>query len=260
MSKQRLDSLLVEAGLAVNRTQARGLILAGQVLVDGSVSDKAGVLVPTTARVTVQQGPAFVSRGGAKLAAALDQFGVDVHGMTCADVGASTGGFTDCLLQRGAAHVTAIDVGYGQLAWKLRPDARGTVFERPNVRYLTELPGAGLVDLVTIDVSFIGLNLVIPAVLPWLKVPHGSVIALVKPQFEAGRQQVGKGGVVRDPRVHHAVLEQTLTWAQSQRLDILGLMRSPITGPAGNIEFLVWLRPGNGGGDVSALIADCLAG
>ncbi len=258
MSKQRLDSLLVEAGLAADWIEARGLILAGQVLIDGRVTDKTGALIPATAQITIQQGPAYVSRGGVKLAAALDGFGLDVRGAVCADVGASTGGFTDCLLQRGVAQVIAIDVGYGQLAWKLRQDARVTVLERTNVRYLTSLPNASLVDLVTIDVSFIGLNLVIPAVLPWLRPPHGSLIALVKPQFEASRQQVGKGGVVKDSLVHRAVLEQTLTWAQQQLLDVLGLLRSPITGPAGNIEFLVWLRPGRGQGDAAALIASCL--
>ena len=157
-------------------------------------------------------------------------------------------------MQRGAAQVLAIDVGYGQLAWKLRQDTRVTVLERTNVRYLTSLPGVSVVDLVTIDVSFIGLNLVIPPVLSWLRAPRGSLIALIKPQFEADRQQVGNGGVVRDPLVHHAVLEHMLIWAQRQLLDVLGLMRSPVTGPAGNIEFLVWLRPGGGTGDVSALV------
>lgn len=258
MSKQRIDTLLMERGLAANWAQARGLILAGQVLVDGAVTDKAGALVKNTAQVTVQQGAAYVSRGGIKLAAALDAFAIPVDGLICADVGASTGGFSDCLLQRGAAHVLAIDVGYGQLAWKLRQDARVTVLERTNVRYLSSLPDDCLVDLVTIDVSFIGLNLVIPAVAPWLRAPTGSIVALIKPQFEASKQQVGKGGVIKDTRVHRAVLTQTLTWAQRQQLDILGLIRSPITGPAGNSEFLVWLCPGSGAGAVSALVDGCL--
>lgn len=251
--------MLIERGLAANDAQARGLILAGQVSVDGAVTSKVGVLVSETAQVSVRQAAAYVSRGGVKLAAALDTFGIAVQGLTCADVGASTGGFSDCLLQRGAAHVFAIDVGYGQLAWTLRGDARVTVLERTNVRYLFSLPGGRLVDLVTIDVSFIGLKLVIPAVLPWLQGPAGSIVALIKPQFEASRRDVGRGGVIRESRVHRAVLSQALTWAQSQQLDALGLMRSPITGPAGNSEFLVWLRPGSGAGETATLVEGCLA-
>ncbi len=256
MKKQRLDALLIEMGLAATRSQAQGLILAGRVTVDGALSDKAGRLTPDTAHIVIQPALAYVSRGGVKLAAALDAFGLDVQGLECADVGASTGGFTDCLLQRGAAHVFAIDVGYGQLAWKLRQDARVTVIERANVRYMVALPGGAPVDLATVDVSFIGLNLVIPPLLSWLRAPVAAgIVALIKPQFEAGRGQVGKGGVVKEPAVHRAVLQQTLAWAQQQRLDVLGLIRSPITGPAGNVEFLTWLRPGDGAGDIEQMVA-----
>ncbi len=259
MPKKRLDAHLVDAGLAANRTQARGLILAGRVRVADTVSDKPGRLVAGDAAVTVDAGAEYVSRGGHKLAHALDTFQIDVHGLVCADVGASTGGFTDCLLQRGAAHVFAIDVGYGQLAWTLQQDPRVTVVDRTNVRFLTALPGETHVDLVTIDVSFIGLGLVIPAVRRWLAGSvHGGIVALIKPQFEAGRTQVGKGGVIRDPEVHRAVLTQVLSAAASEGLDVLGLTTSPITGPAGNTEFLAWLRPGTGTGDVATLVTACL--
>ncbi len=259
MPKLRLDAYLVTAGLATNRTQARGLILAGRVRVAGAVADKPGWLVPDGTAVVVEPAAEYVSRGGYKLAHALDTFQIDVRGLTCADVGASTGGFTDCLLQRGAAHVFAIDVGYGQLAWTLQQDPRVTVLDRTNVRYLTNLPDGVRVDLVTIDVAFISLGLVVPVVRRWLSAaaPSG-IIALIKPQFEAGRAHVGKGGVVRDPRIHRVVLTEVLTQAVSEGLDVLGLTSSPITGPAGNIEFLAWLRPGTGTGDVSALVEGCV--
>jgi 23S rRNA (cytidine1920-2'-O)/16S rRNA (cytidine1409-2'-O)-methyltransferase len=181
-----------------------------------------------------------------KLASALDAFGLDVDGLTAVDVGASTGGFTDCLLQRGAAHVFAVDVGYGQLAWKLRSDARVTVLERTNIRYLEELPGGARVDLAVIDASFISLALVLPPTLRLLKRP-AQVVALVKPQFEAGKDQVGKGGVVRDRQVHRRVLEEILQMAEGLGLSIGGLTASPIRGPAGNVEFLVWLGEGLAG-------------
>ncbi len=256
--KIRLDLLLVQRGLAKSRGQAQSLVLAGQVRVDGQVASKPGAKVPTDAQVTVKERLPYVSRGGFKLAAALDAFDVTVSGAICADVGASTGGFTDCLLQRGAARVYAIDVGYGQLAWKLRQDERVVVMERTNARYLESLPEP--VEIVTIDASFISLNLLLPAVVRWLA-PGADVIPLVKPQFEAGREQVGKGGVVRDPAVHRQVLEKVAGYAAAHGLAVHGLIRSPVTGPAGNVEFLMHLRPGPDSGDfdLSAAIADCLS-
>jgi 23S rRNA (cytidine1920-2'-O)/16S rRNA (cytidine1409-2'-O)-methyltransferase len=185
--------------------------------------------------------PPYASRGGLKLAAALDAFTIDTQGCIAADVGASPGGFTDCLLQRGAAKVYAIDVGYGQLAWALRKDPRVVVLDRTNARYLQRLPEP--VDLVTVDVSFISLRLVLPAALGWLR-SGGQIVALVKPQFEAGRGRLGKGGVVRNPAVHRAVLVEITDWAAGQGLGLQGVIRSPITGPAGNVEFLAWWAPG----------------
>lgn len=238
----RLDVLLAARGLAASREEARRLILAGEVTVDGEVSDKPGRAVAQTAEVQVRQRPQYVSRGGLKLAAALDEFALDVQGRTAVDVGASTGGFTDCLLQRGAARVYAVDVGYGQLAWKLRSDPRVVVLERTNIRHLEQLPGGATVDLAVIDASFIGLALVLPPTLRLLK-PEGEVVALVKPQFEAGKGQVGKGGVVRDAAVHRRVLEETAAVADKLGLHVAGLTVSPAPGPAGNVEFLIRLRP-----------------
>jgi 23S rRNA (cytidine1920-2'-O)/16S rRNA (cytidine1409-2'-O)-methyltransferase len=241
VGKERLDVLLVMRGLAESRSAAQKLILAGEVFLGEDRADKPGMAVPDDAHIHIRRGLPYVSRGGLKLEAALDAFALDVSGLTCADVGASTGGFTDCLLQRGAARVYAIDVGYGQLAWKLRQDPRVIVVERTNARYLESL--AELVDLATIDVSFISLTLILPKVYGWLK-PDGQVVTLVKPQFEAGRDQVGKGGVVRDPVVHEGVLRRVLTWANAQGLTPLGAIRSPVTGPAGNVEFLAHLKRG----------------
>ncbi len=243
MRKERLDRLLVERGLAESRSQAQRLIMAGEVRVAGEVADKPGRQVPVDAPIEVMARPRFVSRGGEKLEAALNRFGLDVRGWVAADVGASTGGFTDCLLQRGAARVYAIDVGYGQLAWRLRNDPRVVVMERTNARYLERLPEP--VDLVTIDVSFISLRLIFPRAVNWLKA-EGHVIALIKPQFEAGRREVGKGGVVRDPAVHRTVLARVLTAAADLGLGLQGLMPSPLLGPAGNVEFLGWWRLGTG--------------
>jgi 23S rRNA (cytidine1920-2'-O)/16S rRNA (cytidine1409-2'-O)-methyltransferase len=239
MSKVRLDVLLVQQGLVPSREVGQRLIMAGQVRVNGELSDKPGRRVAADAVVTVKARPPYVSRGGLKLAAALERFELDVEGWVVADVGASTGGFTDCLLQRGASRVYAIDVGYGQLAWSLRQDARVVVMERTNARYLEKL--AEPVDLVTIDASFISLKLLLPAVARWLA-EGGLVIALIKPQFEAGRRQVGKGGVVRDPAVHRQVLLELLNWAAAQGWGVQGLMPSPLRGPAGNVEFLAHLK------------------
>ncbi len=239
--KVRLDELLVARGLAENRSQAQRLIMAGQVLWADQVLDKPGHRAPEDADLRVKQGLPYVSRGGLKLAAALDAFGVDPTGWVCADIGASTGGFTDCLLQRGAARVYAVDVGYGQLAWSLRQDPRVVSLERANIRHLASLPES--VALATIDVSFIGLGLVLPRVVELLA-PGGQVIALIKPQFEVDRGLVSEGGVVRDPSLHRAVIERVLCEAAGMGLAPAGVIRSPITGPAGNVEFLAWLRLG----------------
>ena len=241
--KTRLDHLMVERGLTLSRTQAQRLIMSHQVSVDGSTTTKPGTLVSSDAAIEIGERPAYVSRGGLKLAEALDAFGVRVKERTAADVGASTGGFTDCLLQRGARRVYAIDVGYGQLAWSLRQDSRVVVMERTNARHLSALPEP--VQLATIDVSFISLTLILPRVRDWLT-PGGEAIALIKPQFEAGRRQVGKGGVVREPAVHRQVLQKMLSWAPENGLHPGGLIRSPITGPAGNAEFLIWLTRSEG--------------
>ena len=262
-AKQRLDLLLVERELAESREQARRLIMAGEVLVDDQVSDKPGRAVRIDAVVRVRQPLPYVSRGGQKLAAALDAFAVPVTDVAAVDVGASTGGFTDCLLQRGAARVYAVDVGYGQLAWKLRSDPRVVPLERTNIRYLEQLPDATLAALAVIDASFISLALVLPATLRLLT-PDAQVVALIKPQFEAGQADVGKGGVVRDVHVHRRVLDETIALAASLGLTVAGLIASPLLGPAGNVEFLIWLRRKDvdTGGDVPPvddLIAHALA-
>ena len=241
VDRERLDVLLCQRGLADSRERARRLIMAGQVLVNGEVRDKPGFRVASAADITVTEQPPYVSRGGVKLEAALTAFGVDVRGLVAADVGASTGGFTDCLLQHGAGRVYAIDVGYGQLAWRLRNDPRVVPMERVNVRYLTSLPEP--IDLASVDVSFISLKLVLPVIKALLQ-PRGAVIALIKPQFEAGRALVGKGGVVKDPEVHRAVLRDLLGWVQAQGLRVQGLIPSPLLGPAGNAEFLAHLLLG----------------
>ncbi len=239
--KERLDVLLVKLGLAPTRSKAQQLIMAGEVLVDDRILDKPGHRVSTDARIRVRKGLPFVSRGGLKLEAALQAFDIVVEGKVAADIGASTGGFTDCLLQHGARRVYAIDVGYGQLAWKLRQDPRVVVMERTNIRNLERLPEP--VDIVTIDVSFIGLELVLPKAVALLG-GSGDVIPLVKPQFQAGRGKVGKGGVVRDQRVHREVLEQVLALAMELGLTPLNAVASPVKGPAGNVEFLLHLRLG----------------
>ena len=257
--KIRLDHLLVQRGLAASRSQAQALVLAGHVTVNEQPAPKPGARVPADIRVSVHQPPPYVSRGGIKLEAALDAFQVSVTDAVCADVGASTGGFTDCLLQRGAARVYAIDVGYGQLAWKLRQDERVVVMEKINARYLEALPEP--VNIVTIDASFISLKLLFPAVVSWVT-PGADVMPLIKPQFEAERDQVGKHGVVRAPEVHRGVLEKVTGYAMAWGLAVRGLIRSPITGPAGNVEFLMHLRQGASADDFDLLaaIARCTAG
>ena len=255
--RERLDQLLVQRGLAASLERAQQLILSGAVSVGERVVDKPGTQVQVDATLALAGRAPYASRGGIKLAAALDAFSLDVRGMVAADVGASTGGFTDCLLQRGAARVYAIDVGYGQLAWRLRQDPRVVTLDRTNARYLEHLPEP--VDLVTADVSFISLRLILPPALGWLR-EGGQVIALVKPQFEAARGSLAKGGVVRDPAAHRAVLTEIVAWAAAQGMGLQGLIRSPVTGPAGNVEFLAWWLPGRPGlGDSAELIDACLS-
>jgi 23S rRNA (cytidine1920-2'-O)/16S rRNA (cytidine1409-2'-O)-methyltransferase len=252
-AKQRLDILVHASGLAASREKARAMIMAGEVLVNGTMVDKPGTRVDEDAEVTVKSKPRFVSRGGEKLAAALEAFPVDTNGRVCADVGASTGGFTDCLLQYGAARVYAIDVGYGQLDYRLRQDERVVLLERTNARYLETLPET--VSLVVMDASFISLRLLLPVLKGWLTAT-ADVIPLIKPQFEAGRDDVGRGGVVRDRTVHRRVLEEVLASAQTLGFTPRGLIRSPLKGPAGNVEFLAWLTWGESSPapDLSSLV------
>jgi 23S rRNA (cytidine1920-2'-O)/16S rRNA (cytidine1409-2'-O)-methyltransferase len=253
--KKRLDVLVVERGLAESRAQAQRMIRAGLVRVAGQVADKPGAQVVKNVEITLQARPRFASRGGEKLEAALTHFGLEVAGLVAADVGASSGGFTDCLLQHGVCRVYAVDVGYGQLDWRLRNDPRVVVMERTNARYLESLPEP--IDLVTVDVSFISLELILPAAVRWLRT-DGQLLALIKPQFEAGRRQVGKGGVVRDPRVHREVLQRVLRIAAELKLGLQGLMASPLRGPAGNVEFLAWWMVGSGELEAGAAIAACM--
>ena len=237
--KERIDKLLVERGLVSTRSRAQALIMAGEVLVNGQRIDKPGTAVLLDADLELIAPMLYVSRGGYKLAGALQTFDLDVSGRSCADVGACTGGFTDVLLQNGADRVYAIDVGYGQLDWKMRQDERVVVMERTNARYLESLPER--VDFVCIDVSFISLKLILPAVQQWLTA-DGDIVALIKPQFEAGRKQVGKGGIVKDPAVHRQVLAELLAWGMEHGLNPQGLTRSAIQGADGNVEFLIWFR------------------
>jgi 23S rRNA (cytidine1920-2'-O)/16S rRNA (cytidine1409-2'-O)-methyltransferase len=239
MTRRRIDALLAERGLFPSREKARAAVLAGEVRVNGEVVHKAGELVADDARIELAERPRYVSRGGDKLAAALDAFGVDVDGCRALDVGASTGGFTDRLLKGGAAHVVALDVGYGQLAWSLRNDERVTVLERRNVRDADPDALGAPFDLVVCDVSFISLRTVLPK-LTTLLAEHGDLLALVKPQFEAGKGRVGKKGVVRDASVHTDVLTRVVQAARDEGLVVRGLSFSPIKGPEGNIEFWLW--------------------
>ena len=245
LKKARLDTVLVERGLAATRERARALILAGQVRVNGQPADKAGTPVAPDAAVTLDEPDhPFVGRGGIKLAHALEVFGISPAGRTALDIGASTGGFTDALLQNGAARVVALDVGHGQLDWKLRNDPRVIVLERINARTLTpdQLPEAARrFSLVTIDVSFISLRQILPVIPPLLEA-GADVVALVKPQFEAGREEVGKGGIVRDENVQRRVVEDVAAAAAQVALARAGLVESPITGAEGNREFLLHLR------------------
>ena len=264
MPKIRLDILLTERGLADSRAKAQALIMAGQVRINGQTALKAGTAVDAESTLTVDPGPRFVSRGGEKLDAALERLGLDLRGRICADVGASTGGFTDCMLQRGATKVYAIDVGKGILHWKLRNDPRVVVMEETNARYVESLPEP--VSFVTVDASFISLKILLPVIKAWLPSPsgrgvggEGEIIALIKPQFEAGKKDVSRGdGVIRDPAIHKQVLLDVLTFAQFEGLHLRGLIRSPLLGPKGNVEFLAWLNLSGPGESIEALVASVL--
>jgi 23S rRNA (cytidine1920-2'-O)/16S rRNA (cytidine1409-2'-O)-methyltransferase len=262
MARMRLDQLLVARALAESRSKAQALVMAGAVRVNGEVARRAAMPVAEDSDVQVAAPLPYVSRGGFKLTAALEGFRLEPAGLTALDVGAATGGFTDVLLQRGARRVFAVDVGYGVLDWRLRQDVRVIVMERCNIRHLAALPTEGepiLADCASIDVAFISLNLVLPAV-QRLVTPAAWIVALIKPQFEAGPADVGKGGVVRDPQAHRRVLRDVLTRAAELGLPAHGLLRSPLTGPAGNQEFLAWLQAGEPTIDVEAAIAALLTG
>jgi 23S rRNA (cytidine1920-2'-O)/16S rRNA (cytidine1409-2'-O)-methyltransferase len=272
MPKVRLDVLLVERGLAESRAKAQALIMAGQVRVADQVTLKPATAVSSDAILTVDSGPRFVSRGGEKLEAALEAFDLDVTGLICADVGASTGGFTDCLLQRGASKVYALDVGKGILHWKLRNDPRVVVMEETNARFVESLPEP--VSLATVDASFISLKILLPVVKKWISpspltsptgtlrsLPQreGNIIALIKPQFEAGKKEVARGdGVIRDPEIHKQVLVDILSFAQKEGFQIHGLIKSPLLGPKGNAEFLVWLGNEKTDMDITVLVSKAL--
>jgi 23S rRNA (cytidine1920-2'-O)/16S rRNA (cytidine1409-2'-O)-methyltransferase len=245
VAKRRADQLLVDRGLAESRTKAQALILAGLASADGRRIDKPGTaLAPETPLAVAGRDHPWVSRGGVKLASALDHFALDVTGAIALDIGASTGGFTDVLLARGAARVHAVDVGRGQLAWKLRQDERVIVHEGLNARYLTRAAIAAPIDLITCDASFIGLATLLPAPLA-LAAERALLVALIKPQFEAGPKEVGKGGVVRDPAIHQAVCQRVAAWIAAQPgWTVIGTTESPIQGPAGNREFLICARRG----------------
>lgn len=244
-TKERLDILLVDKGFFPSREKARASIMAGQIFVDGQRLDKAGDKVSTEAAIEIRgEVMPYVSRGGLKLEKALKQFNILIEGKTCFDIGASTGGFTDCMLQNGAKKVFAIDVGYGQFAWKLRTDPRVVCLERTNVRYVTQEQIGELGDFASIDVSFISLKKVVVPVLNLLN-DKGSIVALIKPQFEAGRAKVGKKGVVKDPETHREVITGIIDFLKEQKVNILNLEFSPIRGPEGNIEYLVYFTKNN---------------
>ena len=239
--RERLDKLLVERGVAPSRERARALIMAGQVIVDDHVVAKAGHMISLEATIRLKGADhPYVSRGGVKLQRALDEFGIDVTDLVALDVGASTGGFTDCLLQRGARKVYAVDVGYGQLAWRLRQDERVINLEKTNIRYLERERIPETPDLAVIDASFISLDKILPHVIMLIK-PAGILIALIKPQFEVGRGEVGKGGVVRDEEKHRSVVEKVTNLAEDLAHTVKGVVESPILGPKGNKEFLICL-------------------
>jgi 23S rRNA (cytidine1920-2'-O)/16S rRNA (cytidine1409-2'-O)-methyltransferase len=238
--KVRLDKLLFEKKLAPSRQKAQALIGAGQVLVNNKLADKAGAMIEDSCTLEVKESCPYVSRGGYKLEAGLRFFNIKPAGLVCLDIGASTGGFSDCLLQHDALKVYSVDVGYGQLAWKLRQDSRIVVMERTNARYLTAEDFTEPIDFAVIDASFISLKLLIPPLLPLFQ-KNTSILALIKPQFEVGRGKVGKGGVVRDPALHQEVIDEIVIFCRTLGLESLGITPSPILGPKGNKEFLIHL-------------------
>jgi 23S rRNA (cytidine1920-2'-O)/16S rRNA (cytidine1409-2'-O)-methyltransferase len=238
-NKLRLDLLLVQRGLAESRERAQAVVFAGQVLVNGQKQDKAGAPVPEDAEIRILgETPRYVGRGGLKLEAALKEFSVSVEGKTALDIGASTGGFSDCLLQHGASRIYAVDVGYGQMAWKIRQDPRVVVIERTNIREMDPSVIPEPVDVAVIDVSFISLEKVMPSVLPYLK-SDATIIALIKPQFEVGREHVGKGGIVRDEAARTAAVKRVEDFIRGLGFEVQGIIPSPITGQDGNVEFLI---------------------
>ena len=240
--KERLDVLLVNRGLAPSREKAKALIMAGQVFVENEREDKAGSVFPSNVTIEIHgETLKYVSRGGLKLEKAMAEFPIDLTGKICMDIGASTGGFTDCMLQNSAAKVYAVDVGYGQFAWKLRQDERVVCMEKTNIRYVTPEDIDDVLDFASVDVSFISLSKVLPAAVNLLR-DCGEMVCLIKPQFEAGREKVGKKGVVRDPKVHLEVIENVISFATSNGFAVLGLSFSPVKGPEGNIEYLIHLR------------------
>lgn len=240
MKKTRVDVLLVERGLAESRSLAQRLVMAGQVRANGQVVAKPSVSYPPDVQLEVDLGPPFVSRGGEKLAGAVEVFGLDFSGMVCADIGASTGGFTDCMLQNGAEKVYAIDVGHGILHWKMRQHPQVVVMESTNAREVEHLPEP--VDFITVDASFISLKILLPVFKHWYGEKGGQAVVLVKPQFEAGRKEASRGkGVIKDPAIHRRVLKDILTFALVEGFHVLALVTSPITGPKGNVEFLLYL-------------------
>ena len=255
VEKERIDVLLVEQGLVESRSLAQRLVMAGQVRAGGQLIPKPSMQVAKDMELVVDHGPQYVSRGGEKLKGAFELFSLNVSGKVCVDVGASTGGFTDCLLQHGAEQVFAIDVGKGILHWKIRQDPRVVVMEATNARFVKDLPKP--VSFVTIDASFISLKILLPVTKNWFGDDGGKVLALVKPQFEAGREQASKGkGVIKDPKVHREVLKDILGFAEGQGMSVLGLERSPIKGPKGNVEFLAYLRfPGKASSSFSRIIS-----
>ena len=259
MAKKRLDVLLFERGLAESRQKAQAIIMSGQVYVNGQKCDKAGTPTKEDAPIEVRGGGLkYVSRGGLKLEKAMETWPITLEGAVCADIGASTGGFTDCMLQNGASKVFAVDVGYGQFAWKLRSDPRVVCLERTNARYLTTEQIPDPLDFFSVDVSFISLNLILPPLRPLMK-EGAQAVCLIKPQFEAGREKVGKKGVVRDHGVHLEVLEHFLEHAANAGFSVKGITYSPVRGPEGNIEYLGWLYAGDGPayeGDLAALVEE----
>lgn len=256
MPKVRLDVLLVERGLAESRAKAQALIMAGQVRVAGQTALKPATAIAADSVLTIDSGPRYVSRGGEKLEGALAAFPIDVTGRICADVGSSTGGFTDCLLQHGATKVYAIDVGKGILHWKLRNDKRVVVMEETNARYVESLPEP--ISLITVDASFISLKVLLPTIKKWINA-QTDLICLIKPQFEAGKKDVARGdGVIRDPEIHKQVLIDVLIFAQNEGFGIQGLIKSPLLGPKGNAEFLVWLGKQITNADIPALVEEVL--